>query len=172
LSSRPIKVAVLQAQPDDLTSALSSSWLAKIADAALSALALPDTATIEVVVTDDETVRELNRRHRGLDETTDVLSFATGQEREGGFVLPPCAEETASIGEIVISGPQSARQAARNGRKTADEVAFLMAHGILHLMGHDHEEPDERSDMEAEHRRLLVAMLGASASSIKVEYPA
>jgi probable rRNA maturation factor len=183
LSPRPIMVAVHQ----DHLEALPEAWLADIADRALSALALPGDSGVEVVVTDDETVRELNLRHRGLDETTDVLSFAPniastgpanrpvngskGDNGDGGFVLPPGSDEDSSIGEVIISGPVSARQAASNARETSEEVAFLLAHGILHLMGHDHEEPQERTDMEAEHRRLLIAMLGPTASSIPVEYP-
>ena len=181
LSPRPITVAVHQDHIEDL----GEAWLADIADRALAALALPDNSSMEVVVTDDETVRELNLRHRGLDETTDVLSFgpglinglspesagANGDDGDGGFVLPPGSDEDASIGEVIISGPVSARRAASNARETSEEVAFLLAHGILHLMGHDHEEPQERADMETEHRRLLIAMLGPTASSIPVEYP-
>ena len=154
----------------DQPGVLSESWLAEIADRALSALELPSDTSIEIMVTDDDTVRELNLRHRGLDETTDVLSFSAGPD-ETGFVLPPGAGETGSLGEVIISGPQSARQAARSGREPAEELAFLLAHGILHLMGHDHEEPQERRDMEERHHKLLIAMLGPSASSIPIKYP-
>ena len=178
LSPRPITVAVHQDHIEDL----SEAWLTDITDRALTALSLPGNSTVEVVITDDETVRELNLRHRGLDETTDVLSFApsltkelshgsNGGDGDGGFVLPPGSEEDSSIGEVIISGPVSVRQAATNTRDTSEEVAFLLAHGILHLMGHDHEEPAERADMESEHRRLLIAMLGPTASAIPVEYP-
>jgi probable rRNA maturation factor len=164
-------VAVHQDHIEDLPEA----WLADIADRALSALALPAGSSVEVVITDDETVRELNLRHRGLDETTDVLSFAPdlthAANDDNGFVLPPGSDEDTSIGEVIISGTVSAMQATSNDRETSEEVAFLLAHGILHLMGHDHEEPQDRTDMEAEHRRLLIAMLGPTASSIPVEYP-
>ncbi len=149
---------------------LSESWLADIADRALSTLKLPSDTGIEIVITDDDTVRELNLRHRGLDETTDVLSFSAAPN-ETGFVLPPDVGEAGSIGEVIISGPQSARQAAQNGREPAEELAFLLAHGILHLMGHDHEEPEERREMEHRHQKLLIAMLGPSASSITIKYP-
>jgi probable rRNA maturation factor len=167
LPGRPITVTVHPGQPGSP----SEAWLTEIADRALSALALPSTASLEIVVTDDDTVRELNLRHRGLDETTDVLSFSSESRSKNDFVLPPGAGETGSIGEVIISGPQSARQAAQNEREPAEELAFLLAHGILHLMGHDHEEPLERREMEEQHRRLLIAMLGPSASSIPVSYP-
>ena len=124
-----------------------------------------------MVVTDDETVRELNLRHRGLDETTDVLSFPAAPEEADGFVLPADEGIAGSIGEIVVSWPQAVRQAESAGRGLRDEVAFLLAHGILHLVGHDHEEPAERALMEDEHRRLLSAMLGPRASDITVSYP-
>ena len=124
-----------------------------------------------MVVTDDETVRELNLRHRGLDETTDVLSFPAAPKEGDGFVLPAVRGLAGSIGEIVISWPQAVTQAEPAGRDRDDEVAFLLAHGILHLVGHDHEEPAERALMEVEHRRLLAAMLGPRASDITVSYP-
>ena len=73
---------------------------------------------------------------------------------------------------VSSTAPPTGMPAAENGRDTADEVAFLMAHGILHLMEYNHEAPGERARMEAEHRRLLGAMLGPRASDIKVEYPA
>ena len=149
---------------------LSETWLAEIADRALSVLKLPDNASLEIVVTDDDTVRKLNLRHRGLDETTDVLSFSAAPD-ETGFILPPGAGEAGSIGEVIISGPQSARQAVQSGLEPAQELAFLLAHGILHLMGDDHEEPQERREMEQRHHKLLIAMLGPSASSIPIKYP-
>ena len=143
-----------------------------MADSALAALSLPPDASVDVVITDDVTVRELNRRHRGLDETTDVLSFAAGRPGAEGFVLPPDHPDAGSIGEVVVSWQQASRQADAGGRQRADEVAFLLAHGILHLVGHDHEEPGERAEMETEHRRLMSAMLGARGSDIEVRYPA
>ncbi len=124
-----------------------------------------------MVVTDDETVRELNLRHRGLDETTDVLSFPAAPKEANDFVLPAEGGVAGSIGEIVVSWPQAVRQAESAGRGREDEVAFLLAHGILHLVGHDHEEPAERTLMEDEHRRLLAVMLGPRASDITVSYP-
>ncbi len=168
LSIRPITVAV---HPDE-SPPVEAPWLAGAADRALDALSLPADASVEVVITDDETVRELNRRHRGLDETTDVLSFASAGGGGDGFVLPPERGAAGSIGEVVVSWPQASRQATAGGRDPSDEVAFLVAHGILHLVGHDHEEPAERGEMEAEHRRLLRAMLGPRASAMEVRYPA
>ena len=168
LPIRPIKVAVHAPEQ----SAPPTEWLAEVADSALGALSLPLDACVEVVITDDETVRELNLRHRGIDATTDVLSFAAAGSGEEDFVIPPDSADEVCLGEVVISLPEATRQANSNGRACADEVAFLLAHGILHLVGHDHEEPDERGVMEAEHRKLLSAMLGSRASDITVKYPA
>ena len=132
---------------------------------------MPTFATVEVVITDDKTIRELNLHHRGLDETTDVLSFSMTTDGADYFPLPPTSEQDHSIGEVVISGPQTVRQAAQNGRASQDEAAFLISHGILHLMGHDHEDAEERGKMEGEHRRLLLTMLGPQAAEIEVKYP-
>ena len=163
---RPIEIAVDPPQPVPVP----EGWLRSIADSALTALRMPEDAWVEVVITDDETIRDLNRRHLGVSETTDVLSFAAGGDSEG-FVLPDDGGSARSIGEVVLSLPQAERQAESAGRERCEEMAFLLAHGILHLAGHDHEEPDERALMEAEHRRLLSAMLGPGADAIEVSYP-
>ena len=133
---------------------------------------LPQSPTkMSVIIADDETVRELNKYHRGLDKTTDVLSFSFQHQgdyygdgpkpsqwtQDTEFVLPP--GEAEGIGEIVISYPQTVRQAKAQNKTPYDELAFLLAHGILHLLGHDHEQAQERTVMEAEQARLLTAML-------------
>lgn len=101
----------------------------------LEALGLPD-AELSVVLCDDATIHALNRDHRGKDAPTDVLAFAL---REG-----PHAEFAGDLlGDVVVSLDTAARQAAARHRPVADEVRFLLAHGLLHLLGHDH--PDEGS---------------------------
>ena len=140
---------------------VSDDWLRWVGECALALQDMPSSDAIDVVVADDETLTELNRRHRGLDETTDVLSFSLtdhaeyhgrqaptsdGLEREG-FVLPP--GEAADLGEVIISYPQAARQAEAAGCTVERELALLLVHGILHLMGYDHAEPDEEESMKA-----------------------
>jgi probable rRNA maturation factor len=78
-------------------------------------------------------MRSLNRRYRGMDRATDVLSFSL---REGPFsrVQPDV------LGDIVIAVPTAARQAAQAGHALGREIEFLLVHGLLHLLGHDHEQ--------------------------------
>ncbi len=83
-------------------------------------------------------MRSLNRRFRGKDKVTDVLSFSA---REGEFShLQPDV-----LGDIVISVPRAKRQAAAAGRRLVQEIEILLIHGLLHLLGYDH----ERSRLEA-----------------------
>lgn len=89
-------------------------------------------AGVTVAFVSDRTMRELNRRWRGKSGTTDVLSFPSGQEEfEKG--------EGASLGDVIISAEQAARQAAEHGLDFEGEVAQLILHGLLHLCGYDHE---------------------------------
>jgi probable rRNA maturation factor len=87
---------------------------------------------VTVAFVSDRAMRELNRRWRGKSGTTDVLSFPSGQEEfEKG--------EGATLGDVVISAEQAARQAAEHGLDFEGEVAQLILHGLLHLCGYDHE---------------------------------
>lgn len=91
-------------------------------------------AELSVLLCDDATIQELNRDYRGKDRPTDVLAFAM-QEGEGTGVAPDL------LGDVVISLDTARRQAPAHGRTIAGEVTFLLAHGLLHLLGHDH--PDD-----------------------------
>lgn len=119
-----------------------------------------------VVLTDDAEVRELNRAYRGIDSATDVLSFAL-QEADDGLV-----DETV-LGDVVISVETAARYAAteEHRRRVAEElpaapewglepeITFLMVHGILHLLGYDHAEPEEEREMRRLEREVFMATL-------------
>ena len=95
-----------------------------------------------LVFVDDAAMRELNRRYRRKDRTTDVLSFGHSLRRgakglSAATSLPREADGTLELGDIVISGAQAARQARRRRWPLATEVAFLAAHGALHLLGYE-----------------------------------
>ena len=136
--------------------AVRASWLRSIARRALAAEGAAGPAQVGVVVTDDETVRGLNRRFVGLDEPTDVLSFGLAATDEAPFALPP--EEAASLGEVVIAYPTAARQAEEAGRAIEAEVAHLLVHGLLHLLGHDHQRPQDESAMRRREEEVLAAL--------------
>ncbi len=118
-------------------------------------------ASLTLVVTDDETVRELNRQYRGVDKPTDVLSFPA-QEGSGEppMALPPeLAQELATyLGDVIIAYPYTVRQAARYGHPVEAELQLLVVHGVLHLLGYDHATPQEKAQMWQVQERVLTAL--------------
>ena len=139
----------LQVDPD--FAGVEQAALIRLAQRALAAEGVPVSAVLSVVVTDDDSVRELNRRYRSADAPTDVLSF--GMKEADGFVTPPGS--AAQLGEIVISYPTAARQAAEAGHRVDQELAHLLVHGLLHLLGYDHAAPDEARAMQTREEALL-----------------
>lgn len=128
-------------------------WLGRIARHVLVAEGVEGQAGLGVVITDDATVRELNRRYRGVDEPTDVLSFGLGEEDQGAFALPP--GEAATLGEVIISYPTAVRQAGEEGHSVQAEVAHLLVHGVLHLLGYDHLEAEDERIMREREQEIL-----------------
>ncbi len=104
---------------------------------------------VAVHVTDSRTVRRLNRQYRDEDSATDVLSFNTD------FAQLRRPDGAAELGEIVIALPVAARGARGRGVSLADELALLAVHGVLHLLGFDHEEPSEDAQMRELERAAL-----------------
>ena len=110
-----------------------------------------DELEIGLLITDDDTIRQLNRDYRGINAPTDVLAFSM---REGED-----AEHYAELlGDLVISVPTAARQADERGHSTAYELAFLAVHGTLHLLGYDHMTDDEAESMEAREAEIMVRL--------------
>jgi probable rRNA maturation factor len=111
----------------------------------LAALDLPD-AELSVLLTDDPGIHRLNREHRDKDKPTDVLAFPMDES------VP---DPAGILGDVVISLDTAFRQARSRGRPLLEEVRFLLAHGLLHLIGYDHGEPAEKREMVAMTRRLV-----------------
>ena len=128
-------------------------WVRAVAQRVLAAERPGEVIEVSVAITDDATVRDLNRRYRGLDEPTDVLSFGLDDRADQSFVLPP--GESALLGEVVISYPTAVRQAEEEGHSVGEEVAHLLAHGVLHLLGYDHEEPEDERTMRERESQIL-----------------
>jgi probable rRNA maturation factor len=118
----------------------------------LAALRL-ERAELSLVLCDDRTMRALNRRHRGLDRSTDVLAFA----QDEGPAMP--AHGTRVLGDVVISLPTARRQAREQGRTALAEATMLLAHGLLHLLGFDHRTATEERRMKARTDALIAASL-------------
>ena len=115
-------------------------------------------AELTVSLVDDAEIHRLNRDYRGKDRPTDVLAFAM---REGERI----AGDAAVLGDVVISLATAARQAHRRGATTADEVRTLLIHGILHLLGYDHERSAaEARRMKTMERRLRLVITARPAS--------
>ncbi|HBF15625.1 MAG TPA: rRNA maturation RNase YbeY [Clostridiales bacterium] len=113
---------------------------------------------VSVTFTDNEGIRELNRKFRSIDRPTDVLSFPlfdyTGESEE-----PPVDELVGMLGDIVISLEQAKKQAEEFGHSFEREAAFLTVHSMLHLLGYDHEAGgDEEADMRRRQREILDRM--------------
>lgn len=109
----------------------------------------PDSADadITIVLTDDQQLHELNRDFLGVDAPTDVLSFPASEEDP---------ETGASyLGDILISIPRAAQQALAGGHPLEAEVQLLVVHGVLHLLGHDHAEAEEKALMWNEQAKVL-----------------
>lgn len=114
-----------------------------------------DDAEVSVWLCDDQTIRELHNRWFGIDEPTNVISFA---QREGEFTdIDP-----EMLGDIVISYDTAYRDATEAGKKVEDELLFLLIHGILHLLGYDHEGDNAHRapEMEAREEELYLLAIG------------
>lgn len=119
--------------------------------AAVRPYGLPADARITVAFVDDDEMRALNARYRRKDKTTDVLSFGQALSRAKGEravkKLLRDDDGALDVGDIVISSAQAARQAKRRRHPLVREIAFLAAHGALHLLGFDDETPSGYREM-------------------------
>lgn len=117
--------------------------LQEAAAATLAHQQVKGVCELTAVVTDDEALRELNRRYRNVDRPTDVLAFP--DETRGPFVGAPGYPRY--LGDVVISFPRAEAQAADAGHSALAELQLLVVHGVLHLLGYDDAAEDERARM-------------------------
>ena len=108
-------------------------------------------AELSILLCDDPTIRSLNRQYRKKNKATDVLAFPM---QEGAGPTP----HPGLLGDVVISLPTATRQAAEHDRPIVAEVTFLLAHGLLHLLGYDHVTQREEREMKARTEQLLAAV--------------
>ena len=123
-------------------------------------LKLADETEISVLLVNNATIRELNRDFRAKDAPTDVLSFPLEEDREGEIEPAVIGGPSARmLGDIVISVEKAVEQATEYGHSVERELAFLAIHGLLHLLGHDHEKGETaKQAMRAEEKRILAAL--------------
>jgi probable rRNA maturation factor len=140
---------------EEFRGVVDEGWVRRIAQTVLKGEGVASPYEVSLVFTDSETVRRLNRDYRGLDEPTDVLAFhmLPQKEADDSFALPP--DGVTRLGEVIISYPQAVEQAKEQEHSTEKELALLVIHGILHLLGYDHEEPGEEAKMRSREKELL-----------------
>ncbi|MBR6321377.1 MAG: rRNA maturation RNase YbeY [Lachnospiraceae bacterium] len=137
-----------------------------VCNACLDQLGCPYEAEVEVIITDDPGIHEVNLSERGIDAPTDVLSFPMafydkpadfeGLDEQDDVFNP----ETGAymLGSMMISADRVKKQAEEYGHSEKRELAFLTVHSMLHLMGYDHIEEDDRILMEAKQREILESL--------------
>ena len=136
----------------------------RVARAALASEGCPYEVCVNVLVTDNEGIREFNRQYRDIDSETDVLSFPNLDfERAGEFVISTerradCFDPDSGelvLGDIILSADKVREQARNYGHSLMREFAFLVAHSMLHLCGYDHMEETEAEMMERKQEAIL-----------------
>lgn len=135
----------------DFTDRAEPEKLQWTAHATLEAEQAPEGTGLTLVITDDEQIRALNRQFNETDRPTDVLAFSS---REGTDFISP-DEEDLYLGDVIISYPTALAQATEHGHPVEEELALLIVHGCLHLLGYDHATEDERERMWLRQEAIL-----------------
>lgn len=139
----------------------------EVCQAVLEEEGCPYEAQVNIVLTDNEGIRELNREYRGIDAETDVLSFPNvdfedegvfdiDEDREADYFDPESGELV--LGDIMLSVDKAYAQAQEYGHSVKREFSFLLAHSMLHLCGYDHMEEEERARMERRQEEILTGL--------------
>ncbi len=143
--------------------------LRALISAALDQENLDAPAEVSLTITDDERIQAMNRQYRHVDAPTDVLSFPLLSDDDlagaGDFVTAP--DGLIHLGDVVVSLPRAREQAAEYGHPLKREVGYLVVHGVLHLLGYDHDtEADQRRMRQREEEVLAAADLARHARSV------
>jgi probable rRNA maturation factor len=138
---------------------LDISTIRKAAGAVLREERLPVPCEISVLIMSDGDMREVNRTYRDIDVTTDVISFPQQHLRPGSFT-PSAEDMTANngvlpLGDIFISADRVEAQAAEIGHPLGRETAYLIIHSVLHLLGYDHDRPENKKIMRAREEDII-----------------
>ncbi len=112
-----------------------------------------DPAEVGITLADDTYLQELNRNYRGIDAPTDVLSFALDEAGEGEPGYEQAGPEL--LGDVIISVERAAAQAEEYGHSLRREMAYLAVHGLLHLLGYDHDGPEQGAQMRRTEEEIL-----------------
>ena len=125
------------------------SLFTQIAQKAQQVLDLPPDSVVSVIFVTAKRMHQINRDYRGVDRTTDVISFALADDRQEGDYV---AQE---LGDIFINVEAADQQAEEYGHSVDREIGFLFTHGLLHLCGFDHQNSEQEKEMIAYQKRIL-----------------
>src|SRR4051812_21153397 len=123
--------------------------------AAIAGEGVSGPVILTLTLVDDDEIHRINRQHRNVDRPTDVLSFPLVDGTDA-FALPPGMPR--ELGDVVVSYPRAVAQAEEYGHSVERELAYLVIHGVLHILGHDHEVPAEQAVMRAREEAALAVV--------------
>jgi probable rRNA maturation factor len=147
---------------EEFAPSIEESWLQSVVERALIAQGVSSNVELGLVIASEERVQQLNRSYIGKNEPTDVLAFAMlpeqpAQEIPGAdfptFVMPP--DGVRHLGEVIISYPQAVTQAEEHQHSVKREIAILVIHGVLHLLGYEHDKPALKRLMTARETEIF-----------------
>jgi probable rRNA maturation factor len=135
-------------------------YLDKVAERTLQVIKIKKSIEISLVIVGEKRIRSLNKKYRGMDKITDVLSFGNEEDeiknksgKSAKFINPPV--DVLYLGEIFICYPKTEKQAKKKNHSVKKELSILLIHGILHLAGYDHKEGYEKSEMKVIEEKIL-----------------
>lgn len=134
---------------------INQKYLNRIVDKTLRIAKFKKPAEISLVIVGEKRIRTLNKKYRKINRVTDILSFGneTAKIKKAKFINPPGA--ISYLGETFICYDQAKKQAVKQGHSVKKELAILLAHGVLHLLGYDHERSIEAEVMRKKEKMVL-----------------
>lgn len=142
---------------DQFAEVVNSELIKRVISTVLTHEGITEMVEVSVLVSDDATLHTLNRDYRGVDAPTDVLSFAS-EDDDSPFIHPP--EEPRYLGDIAISYERVCAQAREYDHTVERELAFLVVHGMLHLLGYDHERGTKDATTMRSREKMVLVVLG------------
>ena len=138
---------------------IDDARLQAAAQAVIARHEIDEASSLSIVISTNEAVHALNLQHRGVDAPTDVLSFTADPLPEELLAeMDEEDEEPPYLGDLVIAYPYASQQAASLSHDLSDSLALLVVHGTLHLLGYDHDTPENRAEMWEEQAAVLEAL--------------
>lgn len=132
---------------------LDQKYLNKVADETLKVVKFKKSTEISLVITGEKRIRSLNKKYRDVNKITDVLSF--GLTDRFNSSMETTESTIIYLGEVFICYPRVVKQAKQKKHSVKKEISILLIHGILHLLGYDHKEDYENSEMKIIEKRVL-----------------